>query len=130
MVRFNDVKRRLIACASVAVLVIALSIVYLATRPKVQIGEKTITVTVVHKDALDKTFTYETDAEYLDEVLLAEGLIVGEEGPYGLYITAVDGEKAEQSYWAIYEGEEYAPVGVSELIVEDGDRFTLVYTIE
>ena len=35
-------------------------------------------------------FSYETDAVYLDKVLLAEGLIEGDEGEYGLYVTVVD----------------------------------------
>lgn len=48
---------------------------------------------VVHKDESTKTFTYHTDAEYLGEVLLAEGLVEGDESEYGLMITTVDGEQ-------------------------------------
>ena len=46
--------------AFVAVIAIAVG-VYFATRPETQQGSKTITVTVVHKDKTEKTFTYHTD---------------------------------------------------------------------
>ena len=61
--------------------------VWAATRPAASQGTKTITVEVVHKDESSKTFTYHTDAEYLGEVLQAEGLVKGDPGDYGLYIT-------------------------------------------
>ncbi len=121
------------AAVAVVILVTAMVGIYTATRPDVSTGEKTITVEVVHKDESTKTFTYETDAEYLGEVLLAEGLIQGEEGQYGLYITAVDGEEAiyevDSSYWAFYQGDEYAMQGVDLTVIADGDEFSFVYTI-
>ena len=121
------------AAAAVLVLVGVLAGVYSATRPDAQQGEKRITVEVVHKDESTEEFTYQTDAEYLGEVLFSEGLLQGEEGPYGLYITAVDGEEAiyevDQSYWAFYQGEEYATQGVDLTPIADGDEFTFVYTV-
>ena len=121
------------AVVAVVILIAAMVCVYTMTRPDTNEGEKTITVEVVHKDETTNTFTYETDAEYLGEVLLAEGLIQGEEGQYGLYITAVDGEEAiygvDSSYWAFYQGEEYAAQGVDSTPIADGDEFSFVYTI-
>ena len=96
-------------------------------------GSKTITVEVVHKNASTKTFTYQTDEEYLGAVLLEESLVKGSMGEYGLYITEVDGEVADyavdKSYWALYEGEEYAMQGADTTPIADGDNFSLVYTI-
>ena len=121
------------AVAIVAVIAIFLG-VYLVTRPGTSQGAKTITVDVVHSDESSKTFTYQTDAEYLGEVLLDEGLIQGEEGDYGLYVTVVDGEEAvyedNGAYWAFYQGEEYAMQGVDQTPVNDGDKFSLVYTVD
>ena len=121
------------AVVAVVILIAAMVGVYTMTRPDTNEGEKTITVEVVHKDETTNTFTYETDAEYLGEVLLAEGLIQGEEGQYGLYVTAVDGEEAiyavDSSYWAFYQGEEYAAQGVDSTPIADGDEFSFVYTI-
>ncbi len=116
--------------ALVAVIGIFLG-VYFATRPEIQQGAKTITVTVVHKDGSEKTFTYHTDEEYLDKVLLAEGLIEGYEDQYGLVIEKVDGEAAiwetDSAYWSLYVGEEYATTGISQTPVYDGSTFKLIY---
>lgn len=116
--------------ALVAVIGIFLG-VYFALRPETQQGAKTITVTVVHKDGTEKTFTYHTDEEYLDKVLLAEGLIEGYEGEYGLVIEKVDGEAAvwetDSAYWSLYVGEEYATTGISATPVYDGSTFKLIY---
>ena len=105
--------------------------VYFALRPETQAGAKQITVVVVHKDGTEKTFTYHTDEEYLDKVLLAEGLIAGYEDQYGLVIEKVDGEAAiwetDNAYWSLYVGEEYATTGISATPVYDGSTFKLVY---
>ena len=116
--------------ALVAVIGIFLG-VYFATRPEVQQGAKEISVVVVYKDGTQKTFTYHTDEEYLDKVLLSEGLIEGYTGQYGFVIEKVDGQAAiwetDSAYWSLYIGEEYATTGVSETPVYDGSVFKLVY---
>ena len=121
------------AVAVVVVLIAAFVVIYVTTRPAVSEGDKTITVEVVHSDESTKTFTYETDAEYLGEVLLDEGLIEGDESEYGLYVTVVDGETADYNadgaYWAFYVGDEYASLGVDATPIADGDEFSLVYTV-
>lgn len=118
--------------ALVAVIAVMLGI-YLAARPETEAGEKMVTVRVIHKDGGETAFSYKTGEEYLGTVLLAEGLIEGEEGPYGLMISSVDGETADwnkdQSYWALYIGEEYAATGVDTTPVTDGGEYSLVYTI-
>lgn len=122
----------LVAVAFVAVIALMAG-VFLMTRPETVEGGKAITVTVVHKDGTQKEFVYTTTEEYLGAVLLTEGLVVGEEGPYGLVISAVDGETAEwnvdQSYWALFIGEEYATTGADGIVLTDGGAYSLVYTI-
>ena len=92
-----------------------------------------VTVIVVHKDGSERVYEVETDALYLGEVLLEEGIVEGEIGPYGLMISAADGEVADwnvdQSYWAIFIGEEYATTGADGIPVFGGDVYKLVYTI-
>ena len=99
--------------------------------PKAE-GAATITVTVVHADGTSKDFTYETEEEFLGPLLLAEGMIEGNAGPYGLEITKVDGEQAiydtDKAYWALYEGEEYALQGIDTTPITDGGLYKLVYT--
>lgn len=120
------------AIALVAVMAIFVGI-YVATRPQTQQGGKRITVTVVHKDGTGKDYTYTTEEEYLGPVLLAEGLVSGDQGEYGLFITTVDGETADWStdgsYWALYVGEEMAMQGADATPITDGGLYKLVYTI-
>ena len=123
----------IIAAVAVLVLAAVFAGVWAATRPAASQGSKTITVEVVHKDESSKTFTYHTDAEYLGEVLQAEGLVKGDPGDYGLYITEVHGEAAvyetDGAYWAFYQGGEYANQSVDQTPINDGDAFSLVYTV-
>ena len=122
--------------AGLLVLVILLGAMlglWLGTRPEAAEGNKSITVTVVHGDGSEKEFVYGTDEEYLGTLLLEEGLIQGESGAYGLMISTVDGETASweenHSYWALYEGDNYATTGVDGVVLTDGGEYSLVYTI-
>lgn len=128
----NKNRKILIAAVAVVALVAILLGVWFVTRPAAAQGSKTITVEVVHKDGSEKSFTCRTDEAYLGPVLEAEGLAQGEEGPYGLFITVVDGERAvyeeDGAYWAVMQGGEFTPLGVDETPIQDGDVFSLVYT--
>ena len=61
----------IIALAAVVCLMAGL---WLGTRPEAVEGSKAVTVEVVHKDASQKVFEYRTDAEYLGDLQLEEGL--------------------------------------------------------
>lgn len=114
-----------IALAAVAALLLCL---WRFTKPQTQEGEKSIVVEVVHADQTAKEFNYQTDAEYLGQVLLDEGLIQGETGAYGLYITVVDGEEAradQNQWWCLTKGGEMVDTGVDTTPIADGDRFEL-----
>jgi len=125
-------KKLVIALVALVAVVGLLLGIWAANRPETSEGTKAYTVTVVHADGSQKVFEYTTDAEYLDDALLAEGLIAGEEGPYGLTLITVDGEDAvwdtDNAYWSLYIGEEYATTGLSDTPVNDGDVFKLEYT--
>lgn len=122
----------IIAVAVIVAVVVVMAGIYFATRPDTAQGAKTITVEVVHGDGSSKEFTYHTDSEYLGEVLLAEGLVAGDQGEFGLYILTVDGEDAifEESgaYWALYQNGEMTTTGADTTPIQDGDSFQLVYT--
>ena len=125
-------KKVLFAAIALVVIIGLMLGVWFATRPQTQQGSKEITVQVVHMDGSTKTFTYRTDEEYLDKVLLAENLIAGYEDQYGFVVETVDGERADwqldNAYWAIYIGEEAATTGVSGVVVTDRASYKLVYT--
>ena len=126
-------KKLLVVVLALTLVMGAMFGLYMATRPETAAGAKTITVTVVHGDGSSKDFSYNTDEEYLGPVLLAENLVVGEMGPYGLVISAVDGEEAvwevNGAYWALFVGDEYATTGADTTPVYDGSAFRLEYTI-
>ena len=125
-------KKLIVAAIAVAVVIALMAGIWFATRPETETGSKAYTVTVVHKDGSMKDFSYRTDEEYLADALLDEGLISGEEGPYGLTIITVDGEDAvwekDNAYWSILVNGEYATTGASEIPVYDGSTYTLEYT--
>ena len=125
-------KKLIVAVIAVAVVIVLMAGIWFATRPETEAGSKAYTVTVVHKDGSVKDFSYRTDEEYLAGALLEEGLISGEDGPYGLTVITVDGEAAvwdtDNAYWAIWVGEEMATTGISEIPVYDGNTYTLEYT--
>ena len=126
-------KKILLAVIALVVVAAVMVGVYFATRPEPVDGQKTITVTVVHKVGTSKDFTYKTQEEYLGPVLQSEGLVEGEMGEYGLFITAVDGETADysvdQSWWMLCVGEESATTGADAVVIEDGGLYKLIYTI-
>jgi hypothetical protein len=126
-------KKIIIAVIAFVAVIGLMAGIWFATRPETHVGAKTITVTVIHKDGSQVVKTYHTDEEFLAPVLVAEGLVTGKDGPYGLDIVSVDGEEAvwekHKAYWALYVGEEYANSGASSTPIADGDTFKLVYTL-
>ena len=125
-------KKLILAIVALVVVVAAFAGIYLATRLETSRGDKTITVTVVHANGETKEFSYTTDAEKLGAFLEEKGLIDSEGADPGMF-HSVDGERADwsvnQSYWALYIGEEYGMVGIYDTDIVDGAVYKLVYTI-
>ena len=96
-------------------------------------GAKTVTVEVKAQEKT-VTFTVKTDKDIVGAALLDHGLIAGEEGPYGMYVKAVNGIFADydtdKSYWAFYIDGEYAMSGVDMTEINEGAKYQLVYTKE
>ena len=110
------------------ILCIAAGVLSHINKPETSIGEKEILITVIHADQTENTFTYQTEAEYLAEVLLENGLAEGEESAYGLFIQTVDRETADtskQQWWCITKGGEQVTSGADTLPIADGDTFEL-----
>ena len=126
-------KSKITAVMLLLILIAAFCAVYLVFKPSVTAGEKAFTVKVVHADRSEKTFSYRCSDEYLGDTLLREGLIKGEKGAYGIYITEVDGERAvyekDKAYWALFINGEYAVSGIDATPIENGAQYTLAYTV-
>lgn len=89
---------------------------------------KTFTFVVVDADGKETTQEITTTASTVGEALLAEGLIAGEEGEYGLYVktvcgTTLDYEK-DGKYWAFYIDGEYGLTGVDVTDITPGAVYT------
>ena len=113
------------------ILCIAAGILFHTNKPETTAGEKEINIIVTHADKTENTFTYQTDAEYLADVLLENELADGEMGSYGLFITTVDGETADESkqqWWCITKGGDRVNSGADALPIADGDQFKLTLT--
>lgn len=121
-------KKTLFAVAALAVVAALMLGLWQFTRPQAQAGDKTVVVEVIHGNGSSKEFTCHTDAEYLGQLLLAEKLAEGEDGAYGLFITIVDGETAQDSlrqWWCVTKGGERVDTGADTTPIADGDRFEL-----
>ena len=90
-------------------------------------GAKTVEVVLKAEDRT-LTFTLKTDKAFLGEALEEHGLIEGKEGPYGIFVTAVNGitvSDETRTYWALYKDGDYSMTGVDTTPIADGDRFEL-----
>lgn len=124
-------KTNLIAVIVLVVVLAAAGLLYMKFKPGTTAGDKEITVKVSALENGEKSFTYQTDAEYLGEVLTANKLIEGEDGQYGLFITTANGVKADdskQQWWCITKGGEQVNTSVDQTPIQDGDQFELTLT--
>ena len=127
-------KKKWLALAAFVLLLLAVFLVWQFTRPAPAEGGKTITLDVVHGDGSVATFMMTTNAETLraamEEVV---GLMAGEDGPYGLMVTTVDGETADwgrdQSWWCLTKEGVMLDTGVDSTMIADGEHYEFTYTI-
>lgn len=124
-------KATFIALVAFVLVVGLMTGIYFVTRPQPEEGEKSVTIIVIHKDDTQKTFTYQTEEEYLGGLLVSVGLIPEGNIQNGMFDT-VDGETAvwseDEGWWAIYVGDEMSNYGVNELPLTDGGIYRLEYT--
>lgn len=125
-------KKKILAAILLLVLIAAAVAAYIALRPSAVEGDKTIAVQVVHGDGSTKDFSVSTDAEYLRGALEQEGLVSGTESEYGLFVTTVDGETADdaaQEWWCFTKGGESLMTGVDTTPIADGERYEITLTV-
>ena len=125
-------KKSLIAGIVLAVMVLVALFCWKSFAPQAVEGDKTITVEVVHGDGSTKEFTIHTDNETLGAALMEEELLVGEEGPYGLFVTAVDGEtvdSAKEEWWNFSKNGEALMTGVDSTMIADGEQYEITFTV-
>lgn len=95
-----------------------------AEGPKVS-----FTLIIVDDQGNETTKTIETTRTIVGDALLDEGLIEGDEGDYGMFITKVNGIYADYNetgtYWSFYIDGEYAMTGIDQTDIVDGATYML-----
>lgn len=122
-------KKNLVALLGLLVIIaVFLGSWYMTRTPPVE-GDKRITVQVVHGDGTTKDFPITTYAEYLGQAIQEqEGLVEGDQGPYGLYIRVVDGEaddESQQKWWCVTKGGESVMTSADTTPIADGEHYEL-----
>lgn len=121
----------IIAAAILLVLVVGAILAWQINKPVAQEGAKKLVVTVVHGDGSSKDFSVATDAEFLRGALEEQNLIEGSESEYGLFVTAVDGETADdsqQQWWCFSKDGEMLMTGVDTTPIADGEHYEITLT--
>ena len=132
--KFKSVAVILAAIGLVALIVI-MTVLFLVFREKPVEGSKSISIEVISKEEISTKYELQTDAEYLRQAMEeAEGLeFTGSESEYGIMVETVNGELADYNvdgaYWAFYVNGDYCNYGIDTQPVEDGDAFSIVYTV-
>ena len=125
-------KTKLLAVVLLVVLVAAAAAAYLSLRPEAQAGSKTVVLTVTHGDGSINERTLRTDAATLREAMEEAALVEGEDGPYGLFVHAVDGEtvnESDQEWWCFSKDGEMLMTGVDDTMISDGEHYEAVFTV-
>ena len=118
-------KAKTLLCAVLVLLLAAFAAVHFVLLPEPVEGEKAIVFQVTGHEGT-KNFDFRTNAETLGDALMEQKLIDAEEGPYGLWVTAIFGEKADDSknqYWMFYKDGAELPAGISDTYIADGEHY-------
>lgn len=95
-------------------------------------GDTKIFLDVVLPESTTR-FEINTDAEKLSDALTQSGLVKGEIGDYGLFITEVNSVRAvyelDNAYWSISVNSKVASTGADYIEISQGDVISLVYTL-
>ena len=119
---------RLIFSALLALLVLAAAFVacWQLMSPQAKEGSKTSAVEISHLDGTSRDIELKTDAETLWDAMVEEDLVQGEDGQYGIWITAVDGETADETqgqYWVFTRDGQWVDTACDSTYIEDGQHY-------
>ncbi len=120
---------------SIIVVLVLAVVIYggykLFLAPKAVEGEKEVTIKIVVEEKdINKSFTYNTDTEFLYDLMKEQEEEIGatlEDSDYGPMVTGMGGYVADPSnneFFLIKVNGEDATTGVKEIPVKDGDTYT------
>ena len=117
----------LILVVLIAAMVLSLAACGSKDEGSANAGTKSFTFEVVDPEGKTESFSIDTEKGTVGEALMDEGLVEGEEGPYGLYVKTVNGltldYETDGMYWAFYVNGEYGSTGCELTEIEDGASY-------
>ncbi len=123
-------KKSMVVMAILAITILLLVGYNLFLAPKGVEGAKEVTIQIVNENEdMDKTFTYNTDHEFLFELLEEHEEELGMEyetsefGPMIKGMMNYTADDSKQEYFHIYINDEDAMTGVSQIPLNDGDIY-------
>ena len=129
----NHLRSYIIGISAIILCIICFALVYVRFSPRTDANaQKAYTLDV--SDGIKNIRYYgKTDSLYLsgllDELNNSDGFeYESSSGAYGMYITSVNGIKADdgkKTYWAIYVNGEFGQHGADSQPVNDGDAYAL-----
>ncbi|MGF7143356.1 hypothetical protein HNQ56_001779 [Anaerotaenia torta] len=132
MKQSNTIKRVIISCLAMVLVILAMVLIYNRFKPEPQKGAKEIAIEVIIPEEEAQKFTLHTDAEYLRQALEEKDLIQGSDSEYGLFITEVNGrsaDSAKQEWWCITKDGASVEYGVDSIAIADGDKYEITLTV-
>lgn len=127
----NKKKVALLACLFIVVVAV-FGVLFFTMRPTGTEGKKTFILEVILTDGSSTEHKVSTDAEFVGEALLTEGLIDGSTSEYGLFVTTVNGVTANsdnQEWWCLTIDGESSMYGVDQVPVTDGGHYEFTLTV-
>ena len=118
-----------VGAALLCVILVSFALLYIFSGEDKVSGEKAELEVLVTAGNYSETHSFETDLKYLGDALLENGLIKGENGQYGLFITEVAGIVADSSneeWWCLLVNGVSAEVGISSVVIAEDDKYELV----
>ncbi len=124
-------KKKILGVGAVLLCIILVSsaLLYIFNGEDEVLGGKTEIEVLVTAGNYSETHSFETDSKYLGDALLKNGLIKGENGQYGIFITEVAGilaDSSKEEWWCLLINGESARVGISSVIIDENDKYELV----
>jgi hypothetical protein len=126
-------KRNIILAAAALCLLAAVFLTaFHFLRPSPAEGEKNIRIDVIVDGETVRTVSIDTDEGYLLPVLLEHGLVTGEDGAWGFWVTSVNGitpDESNDEWWKLYINGEMSVYPPDQLVIGDGDVVGYVLTV-
>lgn len=120
-------KKKVALLAGLFLVVVAVfGAIFFALRPDGTEGKKSFTLEVIFADGSSTEHKITSEAEFVGEALLNEGLIAGSSGEFGLFVTTVNGVTANsdnQEWWCLTINNEEWMYGVDQTPITDGEHY-------